>query len=188
VDVERCPRFHQLVGGLESGGERLDVSERPVARGVHVGEVEHGADPAAAAGDLDHVVEAADLADASHHLDAERHRTVLALEPLPQLAELLADRVERLLAGAFEQEPRVEDDELGAGRLRDPGRMVEHAGSHVQLLAALRVAHEARDWRVHREHDLRPLREPAELGRPVVVHPELALEVDLAGVEAELLQ
>ena len=30
-------------------------------------------------------------------------------------------------------------------------------------------------------------RELAELRGPVVVHPELALEVDLAGVEAELL-
>ncbi len=47
----------------------------------------------------------------------------------------------------------MEDDDLGPGGLRDPGRVVEHADRHVELLAALGVAHEARDRRVHREHD-----------------------------------
>ena len=86
----------------------------------------------------------------------------LRLEPLAQLAELLADRVDRLLARAAEQEPGVEDDELGARRLRDPGRVVEHPDRHVQLLAALGVAHEAGDRRVHREHDPVLARELAE--------------------------
>src|SRR5215211_4626182 len=74
----------------------------------------------------------------------------------------------------------MEDDDLGARRLRDSRRMIEHADRHVQLLAALRVAHEAGDRRVHREHDAVVAREVAEARREVVVHPEAALEVDLA--------
>src|SRR5436305_1723334 len=79
-----------------------------------------------------------------------------------------------------EQEAGVEDHELRAGRLGDPGRVVEHPDGHVQLLAALGVAHEARDRGVHAQHD--PLR-TGELAEPpgeVVVHPEPLLEVDLA--------
>jgi len=82
----------------------------------------------------------------------------------------------------------VEDDWLGSRGFRDPGRVVEHPGCHVQLLATLGMSHEAGDRGVHGEGDLGLSRQPAELGRPVVVHPELALEVDLAGVEAALLQ
>ena len=104
----------------------------------------------------------AELAHAAHHLDPERHGAILPAEPLAQLAELLADRVDRLLARAAEQEARMEDDELGAGGLRDAGRVVEHADRHVQLLAALGVAHEAGDRRVHREHDVVLARELAE--------------------------
>jgi len=80
VDVERRAGLEHLVGGLERGGKWLDVRVGAVARRVHVGEVEHGPDPAEPAGDLEHVVEAADLAHAAHHLDPERHRPVLALE------------------------------------------------------------------------------------------------------------
>ena len=109
-----------------------------------------------------------------------------ALEPLAQLAELLDDRVDRLLARAAEQEARMEDDHLGACGLRDPGRVVEHPDRHVQLLAALGVAHEAGDRRVHREHDVALARELAEALRELVVHPEAALEVDLARREAAL--
>ena len=124
----------------------------------------------------------AELAHAAHHLDPERHGAILALEPLAQLAELLADRVDRLLARAAEQEAGVEDDDLGAGGLRDPGRVVEHPDRHVQLLAALGVAHEAGDRRVHREHDAALARASSpNARREVVVHPEAALEVDLAG-------
>ena len=74
----------------------------------------------------------------------------------------------------------MEDDHLGARGLRDPGRVVEHPDRHVQLLAALGVAHEAGDRRVHREHDVVLARELAEPRGEVVVHPEAALEVDLA--------
>jgi len=188
VDVERRLRPEHGVRGGKGGRKGLHRGKGAVARSVHVREVEHGADPAAASRDLDHVLGAAELADASHHLDPERHRAVLALEPPAQLAQLLADRVERGLASAAEQEAGVEDDQLGAGRFRDPRRMVEHPGRHVQLLAALGVSHEAGDRRVHGERDSRLACQPAEPLREGVVHPELALEVDLAGRVAALLQ
>jgi len=75
----------------------------------------------------------------------------------------------------------MEDDELRAAALRDTRRVVEHADRHVELLAALRVSHEAGDRRVDREHDACVAGELSEPLRPRVVHPELALEVDLAG-------
>ena len=120
---------------------------------MHVREVEDGADPAEPRGDEEHVVERADLADASHHLDAERNGASLRLEPRAQLAELLADGLERLLARAAEEEAGMEDDHLRAARGRDPGRVVEHPDRHVELLAALRVSHEAGERRVHGEDD-----------------------------------
>src|SRR6185436_19766675 len=124
-----------------------------------------------------HIINRAELAYAAHHLDAERHRAVLLLEPRAQLAKLLDDRVDRLLARAAEQEARVEDDDLGARSLRDAGGMVEHADGHVELLAALGVAHEAGDRRVHGEGDSRIAGKLAEARREVVVHPEATLEV-----------
>ena len=48
------------------------------------------------------------------------------------------------------------------------------------------VAHEAGERRVHRERDVALARELAEPLRPRVVHPEAALEVDLAGGVAAL--
>src|SRR5438552_13834906 len=82
----------------------------------------------------------------------------------------------------------MEDDHLGPARLRNSGRVVEHADRHVELLAALRVPHEARDRRVNGEDDARVARErPKALG-PRIIHPELPLEVDLAGIEAALLE
>ena len=168
--------------------ERLDGEERAVGRRVHVREVEHRADPVEPRRDLDDVVDRAELAHAAHHLDPERHRAILALEPLAQLAELLDDRVDRLLARAPEQEARVEDDHLRAGRLGDPGRVVEHADRHVQLLAALGVPHEAGDRRMHRQRDVMLRGELAEPLGELVVHPEPSLEVDLAGREPALEQ
>src|SRR5438105_15073278 len=98
-----------------------------------MGEVEDGADPTATACDRDHVVEATEVVDAAHHLDAERHRAVLALEALAELGELLADRRDRVRTLTAEQEARVEDDQLGARGLRDPGGMVEHPDGHPLL-------------------------------------------------------
>ncbi len=151
-------------------------------------EVDDGTDPAAAGGDLEDVLCGAELADASHDLDAEGDGAVLVLEPLAELPQLLDDGVDRRLARAAEQKARVEDDDLGAARLRDAGGVVEHPDGHVQLLAALRVAHETRDGGVDGEHDVGVASELAEALGPGVVHPELPLEVDLTGREAPLLQ
>jgi len=100
----------------------------------------------------------------------------------------LDDRIDRILACSAQQEPRVEDDHLGARRFRDSRRVVEHPDRHVELLAALGVAHEAGDRRMDREDDVARAGELAQASRKPVVHPELALEVDLAGVVAALLE
>src|SRR5262249_12330373 len=92
------------------------------------------------------------------------------------------------VAVAAEQEAGMEDDDLGAGRLRDAGGVIEHADRHVQLLAAFGMAHEARDRSVDGQNDVGLARQLAETLGPRVVHPELPLEVDLAGGEASLLE
>jgi hypothetical protein len=66
--------------------------------------------------------------------------------------------------------------------------VVEHAERHVELLAALDVSEERRQRRVHRERDRCPPGELAEPAGPVVIHPEPALEVDLAGGVAAVEQ
>ena len=154
---------------------------------MQVGEVEHGPDPTAAARDREDVLGCPKLADTAHDLDSERHGPVLALEPLAQLCELLADRGDRDVALAAQQEARMEDDELGAGRPGDAGRVVEHPDRHSLLLVPLDMPHEACDRRVDGEHEPGLASEAAEALRPRIVHPEAALEVDLAGGMAALL-
>ena len=134
------------------------------------------------------VVEAPDLADAAHDLDAERDSAALSLEPRPQVGELLDDLGERALARALEEEAGMEDDRLGTGCHCDSGRVVEHPDRHRVLPVALDVAHEAGDRRVHGERDPAPARELPELLGPRVVHPEAALEVDLTGRVAALAE
>jgi len=153
-----------------------------------MGEIDDGADPAGASGDREYVFGRPELADSAHDLDPERHRAVFAFEPLAELAQLLDDRVDRVCALAAEQEAWMEDDELRARHLRDPGRVVEHPDGHTLLLVALDVTHEARDRRVDGEHDPRLARKLTKPLRPRVVHPELALEVDLAGGVTALLE
>ena len=80
--------------------KRLGLEKRAVARRVHVREVDDRPHPAGAAADLDAVLERAEVPHATHHLDPERHRTVLALEPLADDRKLLDDRVDRVLAAA----------------------------------------------------------------------------------------
>ena len=82
----------------------------------------------------------------------------------------------------------MEDDHLGVAGLRDARRVVEHADGHVELLAALGVAHEAGQRGVNGERDAVLARELAESRGEVVVHPEARLEVDLAGRVAALDQ
>ena len=110
-----------------------DLEERPVARRVHVREVEHGSHPADAPRDLDHVVDRSEIAHAPHDLDAEGHGTALALQPLAERPELLDDRVDRVLSGSPEQEAGVEDDDLRAARSRDAGAPVERADGRGEL-------------------------------------------------------
>jgi len=188
VDVERRAGLEHLIGPGEDRRERRRLGEAAVRHGVQVREVEHGPDPAAARRDREHVLGGAQLADSPHDLDAERNGPVLLLQPPTQLTELLDDRVDRRLAFAPEQEAGMEDDHLGTAGLRDAGGMVEHADGHVELLAALGMPHEAGDRRVDGEDDARVVRELAEPLGPGVAHPELPLEVDLAGREAAPLE
>jgi predicted ATPase/class 3 adenylate cyclase len=186
VDVEGRTRLLDRVGGLEHGGERLHVGERAVARRVHVREVEDRADPGYATGDLEHVVDAPEIADSAHHLDPEWNGTILPLQPLAQLLQLLDDGVDGLLAAPAQQEAWMEDHDLGSARLGDPRRVIQHADGHVQLLPPLGVAHEARDRSVHGEDDSRLAGELPEPLCELVAHPEPSLEVDLAGGVASL--
>src|SRR5712691_1586881 len=82
----------------------------------------------------------------------------------------------------------MEDDDLRAGRLGDARGMVEHPHSHIELLATFGMAHEARDRCVNGEDDARVACKLTELLGPRIVHPELPLEIDLAGRVAPLLQ
>ena len=160
VDVERRARLEHVVRRLERRRERIDVGVRAVARRVHVREVEHRPDEVDLRRDREHVVERPELAHASHHLDAERHEPVLRLEPLAQVAELVDDVGDRALALAAEQEAGVEDDHLGAGGLREAGRVVEHAERHLELLLPRDMAHERGERRVHRERRCPPRAAP----------------------------
>ena len=163
----------------------VDVGEGAVRGGVHVGEVDHRAHPVEARGELEHVVDRAELADAAHHLDAERDRAILRLELLAQRRERGDNVVERLLGCPAEPEAGVDDDDLRACSGRDPGGAVERAERHLRLLR-VRVAREREERRVHRERDLLLARELAEPLRPGVVEPEAALEIELAGGVAAL--
>ena len=82
----------------------------------------------------------------------------------------------------------MEDDELGTAGDRDARRVVEHADRHPVLLVALDLAEKACERRVHGQRDSGLAGEPAEPLRPRVLHPEAALEVDLAGAIAALQQ
>ena len=75
----------------------------------------------------------------------------------------------------------MEHDELGAARGHDAGAPVERADRGRELAPArLEVAHEAEERRVDGQRDVVLARELAEPLRERVVHPEPALEVDLA--------
>ena len=138
VDVERRARLEHVVGASSDRGERSTSVNAPSLVACRWAKSSTGRTQPSRDGDRDDVVERAELADAAHHLDAERHRAVLPLEPLAQRAELLDDGVERLLAVAPEQEAGMEDDELGAAAAAMPGGVVEHAERHASTSARAR--------------------------------------------------
>src|SRR5207248_2536961 len=119
---------------------------------------------------LEHVVCSPELPDATHYLDPERNGPALLLQPPAEPAELLDDRLDRVRACSSEQESWVEDDELGAARLRDAGRVVEHPDRHIELLPAVRVPHEPGDRRVNGENDPGVTGKLAEPRGPRIVH------------------
>ena len=180
VDVERRARLEHRVRRGERVRETVGLEELAVARRVHVREVEDGADEVDRAGDRDDVVDRPEVADAAHHLDAERDEPVLRLEPLAEVAELVDDVGDRVVALAAEEEAGMEDDQLRAARLREPGGVVEHPERHLELLAAVGVAHERRERRVDGERDVGRGGGFAEERRGVVVEPEAAGEAELA--------
>ena len=151
---------------------------------MHVGEVEHGPDEVDLRRDREHVVDRAEVAHASHHLDAERDEAPFPLQPLAEVAELVDDVGDRLLPLAAEQEARMEDDEPCATGLGEARGVVEHPERHLELLAAVDVAHERGERGVHRERDVRGVRGGAEQRRLLVVEPEPADEAEFAGVVA----
>ena len=147
--MERRARFLDTVGELEHAGEGGRVHEAAIGDRVQVREVEHGAHPWQLGRDEEDVLGSAELADAPHDLDPELHAAPFALEPLSELPELFYECIEGGSTLAAEQEPGVEDDELGAARCSDPRGVVEHADGHSVLLVALEVAEEGRDRRMH---------------------------------------
>ena len=78
----------------------------------------------------------------------------------------------------------MEDDELRAARLRDAGGVVEHAHGAPVLRLPLDVPEEGGERRVDREHDVAVGCALAEMRGERLVHPEAALEIELAGVVA----
>ena len=178
-----------LVDRFERSGEQAGLEVCAVARGVHVGEIEHRPHPARLLRDLDDIVHRAEVAYATHHLDAEGNGTALALQSLAERAELLHDRGDRVLARAAEEKAWMEDDDFCAARGSDPRAAVERADGGRELSSGgLDVAHEPEERSVHRQRHVGGAGGRAESLGPGIVHPEPALEVDLARVVAALEQ
>jgi hypothetical protein len=154
---------------------------------VHVREVEHRPDPAHALRDVHDVVDRPEIPNAPHHLDAEGNAAVLGLEAVAKRLELLDDGGDRVLAASSEQEAGMEHDELGSARRGDSRAAIKRSDRRCELPPArLEVPHEAEQRRVHRERDAVLSRHLAEALGERVVHPEAALEVDLARCVAVL--
>ena len=160
-------RLEHVVDRLERLREEARLEVRAVARRVHVGEVEHRSHPAGARRDLDDVVERAEVADAAHHLDAERHGASLPSSRSRSVPSCSTTRCDRVLALAAEEEAGVEDDDLGAAGGGDAGAAVERADGRGELAAArLEVPHEAEERRVHGERDVVLRARPRPASRP----------------------
>ena len=137
-----------------------------------------------AGGDLDAVLQRAEVADAAHHLDAERHRASF-LSRRSRSVQPGDHVVERLRAVAAEPEAGMDDDDLGAGSRGDARGTVERA-ERLLRLPLVGMAGEREERRVHGQRDVLLPCLRAEPLRPRVVHPEARLEVDLARRAAAL--
>ena len=170
------------VYGDKGSAETLRFEELPVARRVHVREVEHRTYPVGAPRDLDDIVDRTEIAHTPHDLDAERDSSAFAFQSLAQRGELFDHRVDCVLTTPAEKKARVEDDELCAARCRDSRAAVEGADRRGELSpACFEMAHEAEQRRMHREREIVLSSKLAETLGERVVHPEPTLEVDLAG-------
>jgi hypothetical protein len=148
---------------------------------MHVGEVEDRANPAGALGDLDDVVDRAEVPDATHHLDPEGHGSIFAFQSLTERAELLDNRVDRICTTSSQKETGVEDHELGAACCSDACAPVEGSDGRRELApTGFEMAHESEERRMHGQRDVVCASELSELLRERIVHPEPALEIDLA--------
>src|SRR4030088_1151763 len=79
----------------------------------------------------------------------------------------------------------MDDNRFGTARNGDPSRMIQHPHCHAVLPVALGMAEESGERGVHGETDIALARQNAELLAVRPIHPEAALEVDLArGVSA----
>ena len=116
-------------------------------------EVDHRPKPRDARGQLEHVVDRAELAHPAHDFDAERDRAALLLEAVAQGFEPRDDVVERLRAVPPEPEARMDDDDLGAGGCCDPRGAVERAEGLLRL-PLVGVAGEGEQRRVHGQRDV----------------------------------
>jgi hypothetical protein len=101
---------------------------------VHVRKVEHRADEGDARGDLEDVVERAELAHAAHHLDAEWDEPTLALEPVAEQEQLFDNGVEGTPPLAPEQIARVKHDHFCTARGCQPCAVIQHPHRHAVLL------------------------------------------------------
>ena len=151
---------------------------------MQVGEVDDGLHPVEPLRDRKDVLGAAEVPHAPHHLDPEDDPATLGAEPLTELAKLLDDRPEGLAALALEEEARMDDHGGGSRELGEPGRVVEHAHRAPVLGPAVKVAEEGGNRSVDGEGDAALARTLPERRGEVLVHPEPAREVELAGAEA----
>ena len=181
--MERRARLEQPVRGREHRREGGGVRVGAVAHRVQVGEVDHRPDPGGRRA----------ISKTSSALPSSRTRPIISIPKGTARSFCLeprrgARRAARTTASsaasrvAAEQEAGVEDDELGAAGRGDPGGVVEHAHGAPELRLALHVPEEGGERRVDGERDVaRPRDSRRARSAKSLLHPEPALEVELAG-------
>ena len=188
VDVERGVRLEHIVDRFERIGEEAASRYAPSLVACMCAKSSTGRTQPVPGRDLDDVVNRAEIAYATHHLDAERNSAALSLEALAERRR--AARRPTAIASSRarpRRKPGMEDDDLGPARGRDTRTAVERADRGRELLVrCLDVAHEAEERCVHRQRHVGIAGDRTEPLGPRVVHPEATLEVDLARVVATL--